>query len=258
MSKSLRLLPPARCSVSRIVLRRADERSFVRGHADELALARLVARAAGDQLLAWRASGSHLVVLVTDPRRPAAQLARRLSITVRARLGPALQPARVDALAPRAVRPCIQALFADLDHPFASASSLPDSEGVRCLSSSTLAAAGLVSLARPVGPPAAWPLVDLPVWDGLAEATAAVFGHQDLARRYPWRTRALSAAAGLGFPALGPRTLARLLGVSRSTIQRALSRPADRPLQRMIELRLRWQLTVRRRQPLERLRSASP
>lgn len=259
MSTHLRLLPDPPRPTSRIVLRRVDDQPIALGRPRQLLLARLVSSIVGHRLHAWRSAGRRLVVLVTEPPGPAAELARRLSIGARQRLGAPFLPARVTLLEdPAAVQACVRRLFADVRQPFVPASSLPDAEGLRALAPSTTRTAGLIPLTQPAGAVLSWPLRELPVWDGLQRETAAAFGYEDLSRRFPWRTRALSAAASLAFPELGPQFLARQLGVSRSTVHRALARPADRRLRRMIERRLRWGLALSGTEPRQWIRSASP
>ncbi len=131
-------------------------------------------------------------------------------------------------------------LFADTHDPTGAASSLPDALGLRALAPyvrGSLPGCGHAQL-RPPG--ADLPLGGVADWGLLSRSAAAVWGHADLSRRYAWRASALSAAAALAFPELGPTRLARLLGVSRSTMHRALDRRPVRGVVAMTEAQLRW------------------
>ena len=231
-------------SYKSVTLRFLDGRLVCSDRASSLYLARLVsAVGSGHGLLAWRDCGRQIALLFGPEGASAGQAARRISIGAQQVIGGGghFARARIETVTSDAR---LQALFDDIllraDSPFFAASSLPDALGTRGLAPYLRG-----SLARCTPHPRLIPVDVRPLsvvadWSCLPESTGAVFGYPDLARRFKWRSSALSAASSLAFPEIGPSRLARILRVSRSTVGRALDRPASRSLSRMIEAQLRW------------------
>lgn len=227
-----------------VTLRFADGRAICPDEPSALYLARLVSAVGADHgLLAWRAREKRIELLFGPDRHTAGQAARRIAIGAQQVLGAGSHFARA-AIKPVSSLTRVGAIFdqllLDAEHPLVTASSLPDAVGVRGLAPYARGSLERCTRRPRLLLPCDRPLMAVADWAYLAESTAAVFGHADLRRRFRWRSSALSAAGSLAFPEIGPSMLARLLGVSRSTMGRALDRPASRPLRRMIEAQLRW------------------
>jgi hypothetical protein len=238
-----------------ITMQLAGTDRLARSDDERCYLARLVVQT-GDRLglLWWRVAGPYLQVVCRCDRREAGQLGRRLGIGAQQVLGGAHRfvPARVRAIDDRFR---LDALFdgvlqADPLDPFHVGSAIPDLLGLR------RTGACLVPRVRALLPGLRPRLLDLvgrssfapPIcdWKPLGSATAAVFGHADLSRRWPWRTRALAAAAELGAPLLGTRATAGLLGVSASAVRRARQRLVSPALVQTVQLQLQWRQTGER------------
>ncbi len=219
---------------------------------DRCYLARLVLRT-GDPLglLCWRVRGPYLRMLCTGDRGSAGQLARRVGIGAQQVLGDGhrFAPAHVRAIERRCAFGVLfdEVLRPDPMDPFHVGGAIPDLLGLRRTGACLVprAAAVLPGLRRRLlsligEDPFATPITD---WRPLESSTAAVFGHADLSRRWPWRTRALAAAADLAAPLLGTPTTASLLGVSASAVRRARKRGVSPALVAAIQRQLQWRQT---------------
>ena len=233
-----------------VTLRFASPQPLCPDESAALYLARAVSRVGGEHgLVAWRATERRLAMLVCSDHRSAGQAARRIAIGAQQVLGDGsrFHPASIEPVHGRdRVRDLHDSLLlgGSLESRM-TASSLPDALGMRALApylqGSLFECTALPDLVRPQP----LPLHSVADWSCLARAAAAVWGWQDLGRRSAWRASALSAAAGLAFPALSPRRLATLLGVSLSTVQRALGRRASPVAKAMVERQLRWRSRAR-------------
>ena len=227
---------------------------LARDEADRCYLARLVLTP-GDEcgLLWWRVTGPYLHLVCRGDRRAAGQLARRVAIGAQQVLGRGQRfaPCRCRAIERRReLGPVFDSVLGapDGDDRFHVGSAAPDLLGLR------RTGAYLIPRVRRWLPgPLRGRLLGLIGRDGFADcitdwsplgpATAAVFGHADLARRWPWRPRALAAAAELAGPLLGAAATAALLGVTPSAIRRARQRPVNPALVRAVQLQLQWRQT---------------
>jgi len=235
-----------------VTLQLAGSDQLARTDAERCYLARLVTRT-GDRfgLLWWRTAGPYLHLVCRGDRREAGQLARRVEIGAQQTLGGEhrFAPARCRGIQHRRE---LGALFEgilrpDPMDPFYVGSAVPDLLGLR------RTGACLLPGVHAVIPGLRRRLLDLlgrdvfattiTDWSSLESATAAVFAHPDLVRRWPWRPRALAAAAELAGPLLGTTSTARLLGVSASALRRARRRGSNPALVRAIHRQLQWRQT---------------
>lgn len=197
--------------MDQLVTLRLRAAMLARSEADRCYLARLVCGTCGPPLRLWRAEGPTLRLLIRGDAADATEYARRVAIGAqqvlgrgrrfdRCQLRPANPQDRDDLLRWRA------------EDPWDTASAVPDLLGWRRIAPWLR---GPVERRLP-------PLIT--DWSHLEAATAAVFGHADLARRSLWRPAALTAAVHLAAPVLGTTRAAELLGVSPWTARRARQR----------------------------------
>ena len=235
-----------------VTLQLAGTDQLARTDDERCYLARLVTRT-GDRfgLLWWRASGPYLHLVCRGDRRDSGQVARRVGIGAQQILGGEhrFAPARCRPIEHRRELGalCDEVLQRDPTDPFHVGSAVPDLLGLR------RTGACLLPGVRALVPGLRGRLLDLvgrdvfasPItdWSSLASATAAVFAHPDLSRRYPWRPRALAGAAELARPLLGTTSTANLLGVSASAVRRACKRTVSPALVCAIQRQLQWRQT---------------
>lgn len=246
-----------------VTLRFADGRAITVDDPARNELARLVSRLGRDAgLLAWRAEGCLLHMLVDATRYDVGELARAVSTRAQQRFGRSSQgrkatrflPARVQPVEdPREAAELAVVLLADGDSEDALhlASNLPDVLGLRLLADYTLPRLCALPGFDPARLADSLPEHDeeprVFVWSTLPQATAAVFGHDGLDERLAWRSEALAAAARVAVPRIGVARTARLLGVGRTSLVRAMDRRLDRSAARAVRL----QLAVRTRRAMD-------
>ena len=225
-----------------LMLRLADGRVIARDAAARRGLARATLRIAHPlPLLAFRAADTHLHLLVACKRAAAGELARRVEIGLRQRLGLEVPfaPAHIEPVAGQ--RHLRNAFFYVLRQeerhrlggdPLHDASNLPDLLGLRVTGTWTAAhvrarlprvtRGRLAALLGARAPDA--PIED---WRTLADAAAAAVAMPALEGSTAVVTQARRAAARVAAKHLRATELAAQLGVSARTARRLRTQPPD-------------------------------
>lgn len=236
----------------------SDRRVLATGSADLRALARIVIAAAGDALLAFRASDNHLHTSLLCDRAEAGAYARRVSHGLRAVLprGVSFEPTQIREIRNQGhLAAQFSYVLGNAEHhnskhdPWFEASNLPDLLGLRPLAARSRA---VVRSALPrvdrgellglLGVDALEPSFEP---DLLPDAAAAAMALPDVSGRTPDAVAARVAAAHLAARHLSPGEVDRLLGIPPRTGARLRAMLPESSLIRAIGL----QIDLRRRRP---------